>query len=141
MTSKLKKKYSLYMMVQHYMAHRTNLVVQSLSNLHLVAKLKDLLQSLYSYFSNSLKQHLEFTKLVKIMVIWGLKILWNAKIQWISMLEPLKHVMEEYKTLCPLMNWIGVFWILKWWMLSALCLHNFGCSMMLKFLFPYISLS
>jgi hypothetical protein len=26
-------------------------------------------------------------------------------------------------------------------MLSALCLHNFGCSMMLKFLFPYISLS
>jgi hypothetical protein len=140
MTSKLKKKYSLYMMVQHYMVHKTNLVVQSLSNLHMVAKLKDLLQSLYSYFSISFKQHLEFTKLVKIVDIWGLKILWNAKIQWVSMLEPW-HVMEEYKTSCPSMNWIGVFWILKWWMLSTLCLHIFGCSMMLNFLFPYISLS
>lgn len=66
------------MMVQHYMAHRTNVVVQDLSNLPIVAKLEDLLQSFYFYFSNSLKQHLEFTNLVKIMDIWGLKILFVA---------------------------------------------------------------
>lgn len=57
------------MIVQHYMPHRTNVVVQGLSNLPIVARLEDLLQSLYSYFSNSLNQHLEFTKFVKFMDI------------------------------------------------------------------------
>jgi hypothetical protein len=75
MTFQLKEKYFPYMMVQHYMAHRMNVVVQGLSNLPIVVKLEDFLQSFYSYFSNSLKQPLEFINLVKIMDIWGLKIL------------------------------------------------------------------
>jgi hypothetical protein len=79
MTSQLKDKHYPYMMVQHYMPRRTN-VVQGLSNLPIVAMLEDLLQSLYSYFFNSLNQHLEFTKFVKIMDIWGLKNLRNVKI-------------------------------------------------------------
>jgi hypothetical protein len=49
------------------MAHRTNLAIQVLSNLPMVAKLEDLLQSLYFYFSNSPKHHLEFTKLAKMV--------------------------------------------------------------------------
>jgi hypothetical protein len=49
------------------MAHRTNLVVQVLSNISLVAKLKELLQSLYSYFSKTFKRDLEFIKLVEIV--------------------------------------------------------------------------
>jgi len=63
------------MMGQHYMAHRTKLDVQALSNLPMVTKLGELLQSLYSYFSSSPKWHLEFTKLVKIVETRGFKIL------------------------------------------------------------------
>jgi hypothetical protein len=55
------------MMGQHCMAHKTYFVVQVLFNLLIVAKLENLLQSLYSYFSNSLKQHLEFNKLIEIV--------------------------------------------------------------------------
>jgi hypothetical protein len=44
--TQLKEKYSPYMMGQHYMAHKTNLVVQALSNLPMVIKLEELLQSL-----------------------------------------------------------------------------------------------
>jgi hypothetical protein len=43
------------MMGQHYMAHRTNLDVQALSNLPMAARLEELLQSLPSYFFSSLK--------------------------------------------------------------------------------------
>jgi hypothetical protein len=53
--TQLKEKYFLYMMGQHYMAHRTNLDVQALSNLPMAARLEELLQSLPSYFSSSLK--------------------------------------------------------------------------------------
>jgi hypothetical protein len=42
MTFRLKEKYVLYMMGQHYMAHRTNLV-KVLLNLPMVAKVEDLL--------------------------------------------------------------------------------------------------
>jgi hypothetical protein len=70
----------------------------------MVAKLEDLLYSLYSYLSNSPKQHLEFIKFVEILEIGRLKILWNVKIWWISMLEPLKWVMEKYKTLIVKMS-------------------------------------
>ncbi len=57
------------------MAHKTNLVIQVLSNVPMVAKLEDLLQSMYFYYSNSPMQHLDFTKLVEIMETRGLKIL------------------------------------------------------------------
>ncbi len=95
----MKEKYFLYMMAQHYMAHKTNLDVQALLNLPMVVKLEELLQSLSSYFSNSPQWHLEFTKLVKIVETRGLKILQNVKVHWISMLEPLKCVSATYKTL------------------------------------------
>jgi hypothetical protein len=45
MTFQLKEKFVPYMMGQHCMAHRMNLVVQVLSNMPMVAKLENLLQS------------------------------------------------------------------------------------------------
>ncbi len=94
----------LYMMGQHCMAHKMNLAIQVLSIVPMVAKLEDLLQSLYSYYSNSPKKHLEFTKLVEIVGIRRLKILRNVQIWWISMLEPLKQMMAKYKTLIMKMS-------------------------------------
>ncbi len=42
-TFQLKEKFVPYMVGQYCMAHRTNLAILILSNLHMVAKLKDLL--------------------------------------------------------------------------------------------------
>jgi uncharacterized protein Yka (UPF0111/DUF47 family) len=57
------------------MAHRKNLVVQTLSSLPLVICLEHLLQTLDNYFAHSLKRLLEFTKLVEILETKGNKIL------------------------------------------------------------------
>jgi hypothetical protein len=90
MKSQLKGKHSPYIMGQQCMAHKTNHVMQALSNLPMVSKLEDLLQFVYAHFLGSPKCHLEFIKLVKIMEIGRFKILKNVETQWISMLEPLK---------------------------------------------------
>jgi hypothetical protein len=74
----------------HYMPHKTNLMVQSLFSMPMVSKLEDLLQSLYGYFPSSPKRHFEFTKLVEIVEIEGLKVFHNVKTRWNSMLTPLK---------------------------------------------------
>jgi hypothetical protein len=63
----------------HYMAHRTNLMVQILSHLQMGNKIEGLLQTLYNYFSKSFKRHLEFTKLINLMETKGAKILKNVK--------------------------------------------------------------
>jgi len=62
----------------HCMAHRTNLAMQTLLNLHLVMYLENLLQTLHRYFSHSLKKHLKFRKFIEILETnLGNKIIWN----------------------------------------------------------------
>jgi hypothetical protein len=41
----------------------------------------------------------KFQKLAEIVETSGIKILQNVTTRWISILEPLKHVLGEYKTL------------------------------------------
>jgi hypothetical protein len=53
------------------MSHHTNLVVQILSKLAIVGKIEDVLQSLYAYFSHSLKRTQEFVELFNIVEIGG----------------------------------------------------------------------
>ncbi len=62
----------------------------------MVNKIEGLFQTLYNYFSKSLIRHLEFTKLVKVMELKGMK---DVKTHWISMLSPAWRVMLEYRTL------------------------------------------
>jgi hypothetical protein len=78
------------------MAHHTNLVVQTFSNLPLDSCIEILFKYLYGYFNHMLKMHLEFTKWARIMEIKGNKILWNIKIAWISMINPIKCVLSMY---------------------------------------------
>jgi hypothetical protein len=47
MTFQLKEKIILYMMGQHCMAYKTNLAIQVLSNLPIMANFEDLLKSLF----------------------------------------------------------------------------------------------
>ena len=78
-TIQLKTYNAPYMFGVHCMAHRTNLAVQTLSNLPLVAKVDILCERLYNYFTVSPKRHLEFTKLVDVVETGGLKLLRNVK--------------------------------------------------------------
>jgi len=59
----------------------------------------NLLETLHAYFAHSAKKHVKFTKIVDIMETKGNKILHNVKTQWISMLNPAKIMMAEYRTL------------------------------------------
>ena len=76
-----------------------NLAIESLSNLPMVEKLETLCQGLYNYFTMSSKKHLEFQKLTDIVETKGLRMCKNVKTRWISLLELLKRVPSEYKTL------------------------------------------
>jgi hypothetical protein len=99
MTFQLKDKHFPYMMGQHCMVNKINLVVLVFSNLLMVSKLEDFLIVLVCFFFSSLKHHLEFLKVVEIMETKWFKVLKNVQIQWISMLEPLKCILTKYKML------------------------------------------
>jgi hypothetical protein len=79
------------------MAHQCNLVLQALSSLTFIVKIEGLFSSMYTYYNQSLKKHLECTKLVEVIDSKGLKILKNIRTQWISMLAPSKRLVDEYK--------------------------------------------
>jgi len=98
-TTQMRQHMAPFMFGMHCMAHRTNLAVEPLSNLPLVAKVEELCQSMYAYFSHSPKRHLEFQKLADLVETEGRRMLRNVKTRWLSLLEPLKRVMGEYKTL------------------------------------------
>ncbi len=66
-TFQLKDKHFPYMMGQHCMVNKINLVVLVFSNLLMVSKLEDFLIVLVCFFFSSLKHHLEFLKVVEIM--------------------------------------------------------------------------
>jgi len=59
---------------------------------------------MYAYFNASPKRHLEFQKLADLMETEGLKMLRNVKTRWISLLDPLRRVLGEYKTLIVKMS-------------------------------------
>jgi hypothetical protein len=69
-------------------AHRTDLVVEVLSEFDMILAIEKLLKKLYSYFSKSPKRHLELEKLSKLLQSKGRKILNHVKTGWISMLSP-----------------------------------------------------
>ncbi len=68
-TLQIQMDYVLHMQGIHYMAHQTNLAMETFFMLNMVNRLENLLQTLYAYFSLSLIKHLELNKLVEIMGI------------------------------------------------------------------------
>ena len=84
--------------------HCTNLVVLSLSGLPMVKKLEALCNSLHFYFNSFPKRYLEFTKLAEVVETSCQKILDNIKTRWILTLEPMKHLLLEYKILIETMS-------------------------------------
>ena len=98
-TNKLHISHVPYMQDMHYVAHRSNLAVQCLSDLEMVVRIETLLAALHKYFSKSPKHHLELQKLAELLESKGKKILQNIKTRWISIVSPLKCFLSEYRTL------------------------------------------
>jgi hypothetical protein len=70
-TVQLKDSHVPFVMGIHCMSHRTNLAVQTLSQVPLVARIEDMLQSLYSFFSHSPKRNQELADLANIVETAG----------------------------------------------------------------------
>ncbi len=69
-----------------------------MSYLTLFAELEAFITNLHSYFSHSLKHHLEFQKFVIIVETKG------NKMWWVSMLNPLKKIASKHKLLLAIMQ-------------------------------------
>ena len=80
------------------------MVVEAFSDLPVVARIEEMLGSLYAFFAHSPKRHLEFVKLAEVMQSKGLKILNNIQTRWINMLSPVVRVMNEYRVLLVKMS-------------------------------------
>jgi hypothetical protein len=59
--------YAHFSLKVHCMAHRMNLVIETLSLYSLVSNIEGLLASLHTYFSGRLKRCIELVKLTSIM--------------------------------------------------------------------------
>jgi hypothetical protein len=64
-------KHDLYVFVMHYMAHCTNLLVQTLNNLSLGS---NAYSSTHNYFAHFPKRHFELIEFVELMQCKGNKI-------------------------------------------------------------------
>ena len=95
--TKLQVSHAPHMQGMHCVVHRSNLAMQCLSDLEMVARIETILVALHKYFSKFPKCHLELQKLAELLKSKGSKILQNIKTRWISMLRPLKHVLSEYR--------------------------------------------
>ena len=100
-TVQMKEHVAPFMFGIHCMVHRTNLAVEPLSNLPIVGKIESLCQAMFSYFSQSPKHHLQFQKLAELVETDGLYMLRNVKTRWLSLLDPLKRIMESTRPLWP----------------------------------------
>jgi sulfur relay (sulfurtransferase) DsrF/TusC family protein len=96
-TTQLKEKFPPYMLGVHRVAHWTNLAIQTLSKLPLMFKIEAMLQSIYTYYSLSPKQHLDRCKLANYLEQKALKIIYNMKTCWILMFSLAKWILIEYK--------------------------------------------
>ena len=66
-TNKLQVFHTPYIQGMHCVAHRSDLAIQCLSDLEMVARTETLLAVLHKYFSISPKRHLELQKLVEFL--------------------------------------------------------------------------
>jgi hypothetical protein len=87
----LKKQDAPIIISVHCMNHWTNMVVQTFYKLGIVWKIEVVLQSLYVYFSHSLKRFHVFVELTNIGETWGQHNLGKIKTHGISMVFQLPN--------------------------------------------------
>lgn len=85
MILQLKNKEILFITKVHCFAHKTNLMVVTLSKLDIVKSLKVILKALYVFSTHSSKKFMEFQKLVNLINTKGNKLFQNVKTHQIFM--------------------------------------------------------
>lgn len=100
-TKQIKDSWVLSLMGVHCVAHWTNLAIQSLGDLTLIAHIEVFMMNTYGYFNHL---NVEFQKLAQTLDTKGNKILKNVKTRWMSMLKSLKKIMAKYYPLLPMMH-------------------------------------
>lgn len=58
-----------------------------------------LLRESHSYFCKSPKRYIEFRNLAEITETKGLKLLRNVETRWVSLIDPMRRILSEYRTL------------------------------------------
>jgi hypothetical protein len=82
----------------HCFAHKTNLALKELVALSIIRLPKKVLSMMYNYFAKSPKKFNEFSKLIDHRNIRFKNALHNISTQWISIIEPLRRVLVEFRT-------------------------------------------
>ncbi len=91
----------LSLMGVHCVAHWTNLAIQSLGDLTLIAHIEVFMMNTYGYFNHL---NVEFQKLAQTLDTKGNKNFKNVKTRWMSMLKSLKKIMAKYYPLLAMMH-------------------------------------
>jgi hypothetical protein len=79
-------------------AHKINLVVKTLSELPVFHAIEDLMCVSHAYFSHSPKKYNEYKAFASSINTKGLKLLKNVTTRWLSLLEPMRCLMSEFRT-------------------------------------------
>jgi hypothetical protein len=98
-TLQIQEKHASFMIGVHCVAHRCNLAFKALSSLGIFADIEKLLSVTHAYFGKSPKRFAEFQQLAELTETKGLKMLRNVKTRWVSLIEPLRRLLSEYRSL------------------------------------------
>jgi len=86
------------------MAHQCNLAFKTLSSLEIMSAIEDLLNVCHNYFACNPKKFAEFHTLALVMETKGLKLLKNVAKRWVSLIDPLKRLLSEYRSVVAKLN-------------------------------------
>jgi len=75
------------------------LAAKSLSALPVFSVVEQVIQKTHAYFNKSPKRFCEYQKLAEDMETRGLKPLLQVTTRWVSLLEPLRRLLADYRTL------------------------------------------
>jgi len=103
-TVQIKGRFAPFCLGVHCMAHKCNLAAKTLSALPIFTIIEQLIQKVHSYFSKSPKRLSEYQKLTQVMETKGLKPLLQVTTRWVSLLEPLRRLLADYRTLMAKMK-------------------------------------
>jgi hypothetical protein len=103
-SKKLLQDHAPFASAVHCWAHKLNLAFKALGNLDIMHAIEDLLKVAHSYFAYSPKKFAEFHSLAQTMETKGLKLLKNVPTRWVSLIEPLRRLLAEYRSLIAKMN-------------------------------------
>jgi len=89
----------------HCMAHKCNLAFKTLSSLDVMSSIEDLRNACHKYLdSSSPKKFAEFYTLALMMKTKGLKLLKKVTTRWVSLIDPLRCLLSEYRSVIAKMR-------------------------------------